>query len=463
MKIKSLFISLIALMAVMSVSCSKESPVIESIPADAQFVAKIDGKKALEALKIKVENSEIVLPDYIKSDGGDTEKLAAISKLYNCIDPENIFAFGAKANTLSVLLTGEITDLPTFEALFSDVEKVDGYSVGKMKEENTGSVIWNGSQFWIANSGSAARQVETIKAVLKAASDKSMADVPAVADAFKSNSLATLAFNSFNLEKEGKKQSVWSISNFSTKGSALEIDSKSLTADGADYSIEGMTDINSSALQYLPSNVVFATAFGLSDKFDWKTIFDAISNSGALNPTETAQLGMILPFLEAVDGSVVVGVGLASGVDFNSAVSGQFNPADWRFIAMVHMNQTTSDQLIKMAQEASPQIGINLTQVENGLFSANYEGVDIYFGMVDGYLTLANYKPEPVSGSALAGKFSGHQVAAAFDIPSFSFASPKMAYGLSLTDEGSGNKGKCVVTLTNTTEDFFPTLISAAN
>lgn len=462
MKIKSLFIALTALFAVMMASCSKESPVLETIPADTQFVVKINGKKVIKALQIKADKETLTLPDYLKSYNIKPEKLELIAKIFNSVDAENMYIFGAEtANSLDVVVTGAITDLPAFESLFTDVEKTGGFNVGTPEFTTDMSVVWNDSQFWVGNNGSADKRVEAVKAILKAAGEESIADVPAVTGAFAGDQFATMAMCPIPADKKAKTQSAWSLSKFTTKGNALEINAEFLYADGSAFTLEGLTDINTSVLQYLPKDVIYATAFGASDKIDWKSLFNSISNSNALGIAEKAQLSMVLPYLESLDGTVMIGGGLKPGVDFATVAANRFDINMWQFIFMLHMKQKTADDLIKGALSLAQQAGITPTKDANGLYSANYEGLDIYLGMVDGYLTLANYKPEPTSGSALAGKFSGHQSAASVEIPNFTFVNPDYTFGLSVNAEGSGNKGKTIVTLTNTDTDFFPTIINA--
>lgn len=459
MKIKSLVLSVAALCCILLASCSKESPILETIPADVKIAVRLNGPKAFEALDIKNENGTFVLPDYLKKGDNKNLKLEALAKLYNSIDPSQFYFAAIMEGQTSVtpLVTAPLTDAASLEKLVKDAQTVDGYNTGKLEDA---MLVWKDGQVWIGGESDAEKQVEQIKDFLKKASDKSLADVPAAADALNRGNMIDVAVHALNYEKDGKKSAVWGVSAANTKGSSLEFDSQSLLSDGSAFTMEGLADINTSALQYLPQNTLFAAAGGLTDKFDWNGMLGMALESAGLNAAQRAQLGMVIPFLQAIDGTVMMGVGLAPETTFAQACTGSFNPAQWQGILMVHMNRQKAEEIIKMAIGSAPQMGITPAEVSEGLYKANIEGIEVYFGLVDGYLTLANYLPQPTSGSALAAKFTGHQSAGFLEIPSFEFLVPGAKTGLTATTQGSGNKGKGVVTATNTDANFFPALLS---
>lgn len=459
MKIKSFFLSLAAICSILLASCSKESPVVGTIPADVKVAVRLDGKKALAALDIKVEEGTIVLPEYLKRLNSETFPAEELTAVYNSIDPAQLYLFmtGDMRNQ-AVYMTGAVTDAATFGADFKKVMATDGY---KTASASNGVIVWTDTQFWFTPDSNSQKSVEQVKELLKKASDKSLADVPAVADALAKDNMMTLAINSFISEKDGKKEAVWSVTAINTKGNKLKMTSESKLGDGTAFTLEGVTDIDSKALRFLPANSLYAGAAGLSDKLDWGGIFDMIYESVGATPTDRAQMGMILPYLQGLDGTIAFGIGLAEGETFEQAVS-RFDVKSWQGILMAHMKKQIADEIIKFVTSMAPQAGMTLTDAGDGLYLVSVEGIDVYFGVVDGYLTLANYKPQPVTGaSATADRLKGGKACFYLEIPNFTFAGPELTFGLTVTGKGSGNKNETEFTLTNTTADFFPTILGA--
>lgn len=460
MKIKSFLLSLAAICCILLASCSNESPVVDTIPADVRVAVRIDGKKALEALNVKNEGGTLVLPDYLDNKALTPSTVETMAKVYNSIDPTQIFMFvyGDNIDNAMSCVTGAITDAAAFEAAFTGVETAGDYKTASVDGAMT---VWNNTQYWLIQERSAAKAVDAVKELLKKASDKSLADVPAAADALSKDNLMGIAVNWFTHEKDGKKDTVWSITACNVKGNKLKVASENKLGDGAAFSLEGVTDIDSKVLRYLPANSLYAGAVGLSDEFDWSGIFDMASAAVGATPTDRAQMGMALPYLQGIDGTIAIGVGLAEGETFDHAAS-RFDIKSWQGIIMVHMKKQIADEIIKSVTAMVPQAGMTLTDAGNGLYLVNIEGVDVYFGTVDGYLTVANYKPQPVTGSsATADRLKGGEGCFYFEVPNFTFADTGLTFGLTVTGKGSGNKSETEFVLTNTSADFFPTILGA--
>lgn len=463
MKFKS-FISIVMLAAmVVLTGCSKTNPIFESVPADADVVVKFDVVKIAEALDIQVKDGSAVIPDYLKNSLTSTEADEMVSVAALIKNQE--FVMFANMNQQMVVVTALLSDPDKAAAKITEKSgeqplTQNGYKVWKNRR-----VVIKDDQMWIVPTGNGS-VTDAVASILKRASDNSVADISPVAAALSSAAMITYAGQSPNfLVKEPKngQQIFWSVCEINCKDQKLTAESKSIYPDGSDAECETLVPINTSALQYVPATPLFTAAAGVSSDFPWTRLLEYVSKQIPNVMGVQAQMAMVTPYLQSIDGTVLMSLGLAPGITLDQAVSQvQQNPSVFRFIMMIHYKEDTARQLVEMVKAMGPQLGFNATDVGNGLFMGEYAGMPVYFGIVDGYLTVANYKPEPTSGSSAAAAFNEKLAGMTAEIPSMTVFNPSANFSLSAVASSGKDEGKFVLSLENTKEKILPALIKLA-
>lgn len=463
MKFKS-FISIVMLAAMLVLTgCSKTNPIFESVPADADVVVKFDAVKIAEALDVQVKDGSAVIPDYLKNSLTATEADEMVSVAALIKNQE--FVMFANMNQQMVVVTALLSDPDKAAAKITEKSgeqplTQNGYKVWKNRR-----VVIKNDQMWIVPTGNGS-VTDAVASILKRASDNSVADISPVAAALSSAAMITYAGQSPNfLVKEPKngQQIFWSVCEINCKDQKLTAESKSIYPDGSDAECETLVPINTSALQYVPATPLFTAAAGVSSDFPWTRLLEYVSKQIPNVMGVQAQMAMVTPYLQSIDGTVLMSLGLAPGITLDQAVSQvQQNPSVFRFIMMIHYKEDTARQLVEMVKAMGPQLGFNATDVGNGLFMGEYAGMPVYFGIVDGYLTVANYKPEPTSGSSAAAAFNEKLAGMTAEIPSMTVFNPSANFSLSAVASSGKDEGKFVLSLENTKEKILPALIKLA-
>lgn len=463
MKFKS-FISIVMLAAmVVLTGCSKTNPIFETVPADADVVVKFDAVKIGEALDIQVKDGSAVIPDYLKNSltATQADEMASVAALIK----NQEFVMFANMNQQMVVVTALLSEPDKVAAKITEKSgeqplTQNGYKVWKNRR-----VVIKDDQMWIVPTGNGS-VTDAVASILKRASDNSVADISPVAAALSSAAMITYAGQSPNfLVKEPKngQQIFWSVCEINCKDQKLTAESKSIYPDGSDAECETLVPINTSALQYVPATPLFTAAAGVSSDFPWTRLLEYVSKQIPNVMGVQAQMAMVTPYLQSIDGTVLMSLGLAPGITLDQAVSQvQQNPSVFRFIMMIHYKEDTARQLVEMVKAMGPQLGFNATDVGNGLFMGEYAGMPVYFGIVDGYLTVANYKPEPTSGSSAAAAFNEKLAGMTAEIPSMTVFNPSANFSLSAVASSGKDEGKFVLSLENTKEKILPALIKLA-
>lgn len=463
MKFKS-FISIVMLAAmVVLTGCSKTNPIFETVPADADVVVKFDAVKIGEALDIQVKDGSAVIPDYLKNSltATQADEMASVAALIK----NQEFVMFANMNQQMVVVTALLSEPDKAAAKITEKSgeqplTQNGYKVWKNRR-----VVIKDDQMWIVPTGNGS-VTDAVASILKRASDNSVADISPVAAALSSAAMITYAGQSPNfLVKEPKngQQIFWSVCEINCKDQKLTAESKSIYPDGSDAECETLVPINTSALQYVPATPLFTAAAGVSSDFPWTRLLEYVSKQVPSVMGLQAQMAMVTPYLQSIDGTVLMSLGLAPGMTLDQAVSQvQQNPSVFRFIMMIHYKEDTARQLVEMVKAMGPQLGFNATDVGNGLFMGEYAGMPVYFGIVDGYLTVANYKPEPTSGSSAAAAFNEKLAGMTAEIPSMTVFNPSANFSLSAVASSGKDEGKFVLSLENTKEKILPALIKLA-
>lgn len=445
-----------ALLLVLSFSsCSNSNKLLETIPSSARAVARINLMTIGNELGMKLEGDEVVVPaDLEPVFGKDDKKMGAMLKE---VDAENVYVFMMDDSLPFAVfaLKSESGFIAAAEKISGKkAETIDGYTVVE------DFVIKDGMAWGV--DGSATRAVEMVKEALRKAANGSMNDVEAVTDALDGDGLMNFAVQSpagFVAGGKDEAKTVWTTGKLTAKGNALHLTAKAVNADGSDYKTDYLQDINTSVLQYAPKSSMLVAAMGLTDKIPWSTVSDVFSQIYSLNATQTAQMGMAVSMLQSLDGTVMAAVGPRGGLTAAQALATSADDMDWDFIVMAHLKQDKMDQILGLVNGITAGGG---QSVGPSLWKMPVSSdKTVYYGAVDGYLTVASFEPKPDGGVGVQ-PFEGHDAGLSVDVPDVKAAlgRGKDPMGLKIVASGDGNEGEMTLTVENTDKKVLVALLT---
>ena len=457
MKNYSVFSMLAIVACIFLASCSKSSEVLSSIPASSPVVARIDLDKAADAFDIKMNGDGIVLPEYLKDILGQrlADNQQNVKKLCSSVDRQNMYMFASKND---YIITCLLTDVKTFKSVLTDsgyeCRHIDGFDVYNIVSS---SLLIRDNQIWIFDSGNADSAVTAVKAQLKLAEEKSLADVDYAADAICSNNTVDLLVD---MEATSAITNCMYHAAINAKGNTLEMNTKMIGTKEAIDSLKAIyacQKIGDKLKINAPENALFVAAMGIKGDYDWSTRFE---QSGAMLPYQAmAMLQAAAPILKAIDGTVSIVVTTA---DLNSLI-GNLAPslnisvrAMAKEGAVLELKQHFADMFAKMALKGIEQ-GDKVVY-ETGLFRAS-------IGCEGNILCIDFATPTAPTSEAtvnMTDKFEKYDAAVMLNIPSLSdFQGLNVPYGLTITGNGSFEKASFKATLTGTDGKFFPTIYNS--
>lgn len=442
-----------ALLLVLSFSsCSNGNKLLETIPSSARAVARINLMTVGNELGMKLEGDEVIVPaDLQPVFGKDDKKMGAMLKE---VDAENIYAFMMdNSEPLAVFaLKSESGFIAAAEKTSGKkAETVDGYTV------IDDYVIKDGVAWGVPVIGP--RAVEMVKEAQRKAANGSVNDIEAVTDALDGDGLMNFAVQSpagFVAGGKDETKTVWTTGKLTAKGNALHLTAKAVNADGSDYKTDYLQNINTSVLQYAPKTSMLVAAMGLTDKIPWSAVSDVFSQVYALNATQTAQMGMAVSMLQSLDGTVMAAIGPRSGLTPAEAFA---SPAGIDIIVMAHLKQDKMDQILGLVNGITAGGGQSVGPL---LWKMPVSSdMTVYYGAVDGYLTVASFEPKPDGGVGVQ-PFEGHDAGLTVNIPDVksAFGRGKDPMGLKIVASGDGNEGEMTLTVENTDKKVLPALLT---
>lgn len=445
-----------ALLLVLSFSsCSNSNKLLETIPSSARAVARINLMTIGNELGMKLEGDEVVVPADLESVfGKDDKKMGAMLKE---VDAENVYVFMMDDSLPFAVfaLKSESGFIAAAEKISGKkAETIDGYTVVE------DFVIKDGMAWGV--DGSATRAVEMVKEALRKAANGSMNDVEAVTDALDGDGLMNFAVQSpagFVAGGKDEAKTVWTTGKLTAKGNALHLTAKAVNADGSDYKTDYLQNINTSVLQYAPKSSMLVAAMGLTDKIPWSTVSDVFSQIYSLNATQTAQMGMAVSMLQSLDGTVMAAVGPRGGLTAARALAASADDMVWDFIVMAHLKQDKMDQILGLVNGITAGGG---QSVGPSLWKMPVSSdKTVYYGAVDGYLTVASFEPKPDGGVGVQ-PFEGHDAGLSVDVPDVKAAlgRGKDPMGLKIVASGDGNEGEMTLTVENTDKKVLVALLT---
>lgn len=356
-------------------SCSKKSKTLEYIPGDADIVAGINAVALLE--NAGCENA------------GSTVKIAGpLAKLFNMGGSETAlmrkFIESESVDLTGVFVIGSFTGDAYIMASLSDAGKFESF----LKEQNlrvehsggfnyvrTGDysplIAWNDNIVVspVSSYKDADKQIIGINDLLDRAEKGSLADAGWKADLFAEENAAGFFVACQNLpaivrtqmQREGGEAIAKLLEGNFCGTLRLDNAKAELIAgirdkDGKAVSVEGYGNYNKAIdpamLKYLNNYDVAMLASGIKGDTPWRELLGAL---GKIYGDQT--LGVVYPYLEAIDGTVMIGAGPTQGIQSFSCNASNVSTY-WDFVCAVQLKpgkaQLFTDGIRTLMQTLNP-------------------------------------------------------------------------------------------------------------
>ena len=424
-KIKELLCLVVAV--VLSMSCSdnaKMKNLLENIPDNADVVYVGNVKTVLESAGGKIENSQIVLPEYITNEmaSGDTKEYDEMNDFLkdSGIDLEACALMYSFKKNVPVMLFA-LEDNDKFVKAIKDKE------FEKDTEENDVTIYVNpekgyGDPKYIAINGSCAYMLQAdkdvdavryLQRIIEDADENNYAGTP-YGDYILDANGGGLAFKlpaevkaelrnkgTLTPETEVILNAVYCMRGELTSNKGT-LECKVFPKDGEEFDVDKlakMVDLSSTvsdkALKFLGNQENMVLAMSLKNA-NWDELSNLIATTSRLSRAEKAQMNAVFSYLEKIDGTVAYGFGMTQGIEsYINIDKGQEVLKQFSTTIVVETKEGKAKQLIEDMKGFMEQMRVPFKEDATG-FSIDLTdqgmGGKVYVKNVDNFIVLANHE-----------------------------------------------------------------------
>lgn len=456
-KIYSPLILVVLMVGMMVTSCSKKGELLDTIPANVNAVAVMDVKEILKDAGCTFSEEGVELPESLKGTRAEVGGLQTLGKLCasNVCDMSNVAV--AICGKQDIVCTFLINDNDKFKELTSSLGWKDGengYEEGRISGT---PVLSNGNQAWLLIGGN---PYELLKSMLDDAKKEPITKLSGIKGVLESDNLLNFALSSMSFGKTdnnvAQQENVWNVMTANVVDNKIVATAQSIKGDGEQVKVKGMQAINPAVLSYVPGNFNFALAGGLTTEFDWKSVMEALSPIFASNFQMQGAIAMLTPFLQSLDGTVLLAAGPA-----NDEAYEDMTPFNWQFMLMAHMPQARINQVMNLIKTTMFQNGISPISEKDGVMVIPQYGMQFYVGNVDGYLAIANIPFENTRENSLTPLMLNKEASLCVELPSLNDMIPYgPEYGIKLIADMQGSEGKAELSLPGAKYPILETILT---
>lgn len=386
-----------AAMTLLLAACSGETgDLLESVPADVDYVAVTDLNKVVEAFNIEVENGKTTLPPSLTPllglTGGSTD---AIDNLWKAVDTRCVVVYGY--DDAQPVVTFRILDYDALLRLFGnpELEGSDGFDVGRVSGGMTLAV--KGRQGWLLRASDTAG---LLSEQLKGASKENITVFDGVAAALNGNSPIRMAMQSTMLGMQNAEE--WSCVSIDLTEYVMSAELRQIDPYGNPVTTSGLQALSTDFLRYTPPTANMCAAIGATKATDWDFIFGVLGNLGGTQMNGLLQT--VRPYLVKADGTVA----MAANVDPS-------DPGAWggQFLMMVHMPQDeVNSALVTIENRMRESGGSPRRDARTGAVAVSGgKGMSLYAAPVDGYLAVSSFPLTPTQNNEMNTYFLSKKAA----------------------------------------------------
>lgn len=405
----------VALAATLGACSGSGNDLLETIPADATAIVKIDAESLAKSAGCKKEGTEWVpgetldkvLGELTSSDKAGIENALA---LLGGLKADNVFCFFHEGDTY---LTATMLDAARVgDALEKELGKPDDADGFKVYDNG---VMTRGKQLWIAESTE--KLVKTLEAAKKSPAGNNKVMGGYLAD---DNQTLRIVVNAASVYKNfGGLVATLPAANTYANAYwcyAINLDGNRATfrasfkdADGKALSAaDNMEPIDPAVTALMPDNPIMGCAWGkVSDE-----IMDAmLSNAGP------AARNMLTPYLHAISGSAALGI--AAPASFNDLLK----PAGWTITLAIQYDEKTANEILGMTSMLTTMGKASIEKLADQqcvtITDAFGAGKDakVYAGYINGMLAISTQQITANHTNGLTKLSKGQCAASLIDLP----------------------------------------------
>ncbi|MDE5725579.1 MAG: hypothetical protein K2L91_04450 [Duncaniella sp.] len=460
--IQSTLISIFMLVALLAISsCSGKPELLDTIPANSRMVMTINAEKICSEFGIKFSETGADIPGHLKRKIKPTDDVNAVLDLLGRISASG--AGDVKSMAMSVydevlFTTLHIETVERIKALncpwMQWGDDAGGYATGTLGRGLT--VVARDGQMWIFEHCPKAPAV--VREMLGEAEKASIGSLDAIAQSLAADRYVNLAIISEEI-KDNKnlapfQAATWALIGLNVDGPRFVTDIEMVKGTGEEIAVEGMQPINDAVLSYVPAACNVAFAAGLTPRFNWDYIKLLAAIGGDFQTR--AALDVAIPFLNSIDGTVMLAAAPANEEAYSDP-----QPGNWNFIIMAHMSREKIDQLLGMVRTMVFTTGRSPVTDKNGIMAIPQYGTTLYMGNVDGYFAVATFPFSNNRDNSLTPVMEGKEAAALFTVPSLATLSDGAPeWGIDIKGQFDGSKGRIVATLPGSEGSVLVNLLS---
>ena len=361
-------------------SCSKNnSNLLTTIPADCPFVAKVN----LNKTNIKE------LPERFFGD------LAEDEGLKEAVDLDNVVVTMDDKKNVAIQIV-EVKDESKLTKLLES-KGLKSVANAEVKDSKT----WEGEGLNVVLKDGIARfsfakTADINKFILAGESAKqTIADCSGVADALCSDHMINLSLSTKKAAaKDGENKQIYTVYGMDI-ADKLTGTFKSMYADGSSAEVIKTQPIDAAVIDYVPGNAMAVYALGINGKELTDDMLKVVLNQVPLSYAST--VSMAWEYLKRLSGTTMIAVTCNKpNVSADDIVNNPFDTLG--LTVMAQMEKDDLESTLNQVKGLMAMAGLPFTDDGNGLYACTFGPMSVYFGIVDGYLTLSTSKPEKQSG-----------------------------------------------------------------
>lgn len=377
-------------------SCSNSTDLTELIPADSEFIVKINLRQPIENMGCRIESDGTLTLSPELSELADRNfttslAIAPLLELGSAVSLDEAYAFGYDNRTFAIArITDEKRLAEILDAMFTAPENEDGMKCYKIYHGYY--VCIDGDVMWVGDE-------DEIDDVKEAASKNKIGDIPAILQWLGRDATYSIVFKTdFKSYVPAMLRGKWICTEMKFSGQQASAELVVIDRDGKRFPFGNILgEVDPDFISYVPAQCNTAIAIG--------EIKDTMVRSFV-----SGIIGMYDPAFASILNTINGTVAIAGSVNADGNIEAG------NMLLMVGATQKGVNSLITMASEEFGRYECIPHELGTGLYSVAYGGETLYYGAVDGRFALSMSPIEANGQNRFADAFSGVHAAVTSEI-----------------------------------------------
>lgn len=417
-------------------SCSHSTDLTELIPANSEFIEKINLRQPVENMGCRIESDGTLTlsPELSELADRNFTISLAITQLMElgssvCLDEAYVFKYGNRFFAIA-RITDEKRLAESLDTMFSASEKEDGMKCYKIA--HSCYVCIDGDVLWVGDE-------DEIDDVREAASKENIGDIPGVLQWLGRDAAYSLAVDPGSItDIPAMLRNKWVCAEMKFGGQQASAELVIMNRDGERLPFgDVLGEVNPDFISYFPAQCNTAIAIGEIKDSAVRAFIGGLI--GALDSTYESAFN-------AINGTVAIA----------GSVNADGNNEAGNMILMAEATQEGVNSLIAMASEEFGRYECVPHELGNGLYSVAYGDVTLYYGAVDGRFAFSMAPIEANGQNKFADAFNGVHAAVVSEMRQ-AFGLP---FGLTVRIWLTSDALKGEATVIDTDKNFLEALFS---